>query len=165
MQKLAISYPLKQFNDVQYRFYTVTMSSPRYFTLIWKFFSLFAVYPLSKPHVIATSSVVGHLYWFIWRCVLFTIICLLSSYIFLERESILHNMDTSGSVNDLLKYSSLLLTSLVVIIETFVKRSCHDKIWKIMARIKQSGQFDDIDRQHMKQFSITLCVLADFHWR
>jgi 7tm Chemosensory receptor len=131
------------------------MSTPLYFKLIWLIFLLFAVHPYPKPSPIPPSRAT-HISLIIWRCFLISVSCCLVSYTFVK--STLYSQDLSGFINEIMKYLSTVLCSLVVISESFVKRSLHLNYWKLMERIQKFGKFSDIERKLNKQFAIKFWV-------
>jgi 7tm Chemosensory receptor len=133
------------------------MSTLQYFDPIWGILLLFSVYPYPKPTVTPPSRAT-QVSLIVWRCFLILISCLLAFYTYLERESVLYSKDVIGHVNDILKYTSTVLGSLVIMSETFVKRSRHVKIWKLLERIHQFGNFSDIESYFKKKFAIKFWV-------
>jgi 7tm Chemosensory receptor len=133
------------------------MSTPQHFDLIWKIFLFFAVHPLPKPTGDAPSwATQGCL--LAWRGFLITVSCLLAFYTYLERESVLYSLDVIGHINDVLKYCSTVATSLMVMLETVVKRSQHVKFWQLVARVHQHGQFGAIEQELNKKYAVKFWV-------
>jgi hypothetical protein len=133
--------------------------------IIWFLFQVCGVFPIANQHKNYTPT--SRISRFLLRscsAILLKASCVMIWYTYTHQNHIFYTRDTIGNINDVIKYVSLSLAGLVILIQPQLCRSRHEKIWECVHKIKQTYKLPNIDYNSMdaklnRSFSIKFYII------